>query len=265
MSNKQILIIEDGKTLLEAIEKKIQKEGYNTLTAIDGKEGLEKIKQNKPDLIILDVLMPKLGGFGVLEAMKKDSGIPNIPVIIISNSGQPVEIEKAIALGARDYLIKAEFDPEEVVAKMKKILKIADEEKINKNSTNKKETYKILIIEDDQLLLGLCSAKLQKDGFEIEMAVDAKEGLEKSINGKPNLILLDLILPGMHGLEILKKIKTNPDENVSKIPVIILSNLGQESDIEEGKKLGAEDYLIKASVTVDEIADKIKKVLNIDN
>lgn len=120
---------------------------------------------------------------------------------------------------------------------------------------------KILIIEDDPLLLDLCVKKLQKEGFEVDIALDSKQGLEKTIGDKPDLVLLDLVLPGMNGFEILEQIKTNSDTNVSQIPVIILSNLGQESEIAKGKELGAADYLIKATVTMNEIADKIKQAL----
>ena len=74
----------------------------------------------KPDLVLLDIIMPKMGGFEVMEEMQKDSGLKKIPVIVVSNSGQPVEIDKARELGARDWLIKTEFDPEEVIDKVVK-------------------------------------------------------------------------------------------------------------------------------------------------
>lgn len=257
MENKQkILIIEDEKVLLQAIEKKLQHEGYSTVTAFDGEEGLQRAREEKPDLILLDILMPKLDGFGVLEALKKES--LNIPVIIISNSGQAVEIERALAMGIKDYLVKAEFNPEEVVAKVASALK----DKTIKN-VSEKEAKKILIIEDDQLLLELSSTKLQKEGFVVEMAIDSEEGLRKALSVNPDLILLDLVLPGMSGFEILKQIKENPDKTISNIPIIILSNLGQDSDIKKASELGASGYLVKASVTIDEIATKIRKTLAI--
>jgi DNA-binding response OmpR family regulator len=262
MPNQQkILIIEDEKTLLEAIAKKLEMENYIVDTALDGEEGLEKIKNNKPDLILLDILMPKVDGFEVLENLNKDPELSKIPVIIISNSGQPVEIERAMALGVKDYLIKAEFDPQEVIIKIKNILGRSLKEE-NGNGQNKQgSTKNILIIEDDQLLRSLCSKKLAMEGFDVDTAIDAQQGLEKIKNNKPDLILLDLVLPGMSGFEILKIVKANPDQKIAATPVIILSNLGQESDIKKGKELGAADYLIKATTTTDEIVDKIKNIL----
>ena len=120
MTNKKILIIEDEITLLEAIERKLKIEGFQTITAMDGKEGMRKIETEKPDLILLDIMMPVMDGFEVLEEMKRKEYLPKIPVIIISNSGQPVEIDKIKKLGAKDWLIKTNFNPQEVIEKVKK-------------------------------------------------------------------------------------------------------------------------------------------------
>jgi two-component system alkaline phosphatase synthesis response regulator PhoP len=116
---KKILIVEDEEILLELLQKKLTQSGYNVSTAKDGEEGLRAIKKNKPDLILLDILMPKKGGFEVMEEIRLDPLLKDIPIIIISNSGQPVEIERAKALGAKDCLVKVEFDPQEVIEKVK--------------------------------------------------------------------------------------------------------------------------------------------------
>jgi len=117
---------------------------------------------------------------------------------------------------------------------------------------------KILIIEDDKFLRELISQKLVKEGYEISEAVDGEKGIEAVIKEKPDLVLLDLILPGINGFEVLARIKSDP--KVSQIPVIILSNLGQKDDIERALKMGATDYLIKAHFTPPEIVEKVNKV-----
>ena len=117
----------------------------------------------------------------------------------------------------------------------------------------------ILIIEDDKFLRELISQKLKKEGFTISEAIDGEKGVKKVKTEKPDLILLDLILPGIDGFEVLAEIKK--DHTVAEIPVIILSNLGQKDDIERGFKLGAVDYLIKAHFTPGEIIKKIKTIL----
>ena len=118
---------------------------------------------------------------------------------------------------------------------------------------------KILIIEDDKFLRELITQKLIKEGYDIIEAVDGEKGIKSVKKEKPDLILLDLILPGIDGFEVLAKIKENPV--LSQIPVIILSNLGQKDDIERGLKIGAVDYLIKAHFTPGEIIEKVKAVL----
>ena len=117
---KKILIIEDEKIMLDLLERKLKLEGYEVFTASDGRAGLEEMRRVKPDLILLDIVMPRMGGLEVMEEMGKEKSLKEIPVIVISNSGQPVEIDKARALGAKDWLIKTEFDPQEVIEKVKK-------------------------------------------------------------------------------------------------------------------------------------------------
>lgn len=117
---KKILLIEDEKVIREILQKRLTKEGYQISIAEDGEEGLEKMKKVEPDLIILDIIMPKKGGFEVMEGMQKEKTLKDIPIIIVSNSGQPVELGRAKELGAKDWLIKTEFDPQEVVEKVKK-------------------------------------------------------------------------------------------------------------------------------------------------
>lgn len=115
---KKILIIEDEEILLNLLQKKLTEHGYDVSLARDGEEGLKTLREEKPDLILLDVIMPKLGGFEVMEEIQKDEELKKIPVIIVSNSGQPVEIDRAKDLGVKDWLIKTEFGPQEVVDKV---------------------------------------------------------------------------------------------------------------------------------------------------
>jgi len=115
---KKILIIEDEEILLNLLKNKLSEIGYEVSVAMDGLAGLEAIKEIVPDLILLDLIMPKMGGFELLERRQEDESIKGIPIIIISNSGQPVELDKAKKLGVNDWLIKTEFDPREVIEKV---------------------------------------------------------------------------------------------------------------------------------------------------
>ncbi len=117
---KKILVVEDEEIICELLRRKLSQAGYEVSIAKDGVDGLEQMREAKFDIILLDIIMPNKGGFGVMEEMQKDENLKNIPVIVISNSGQPVELDRAKKLGARDWLIKTEFDPQEVLEKVKK-------------------------------------------------------------------------------------------------------------------------------------------------
>ena len=117
---KKLLIIEDEEVLLSLLQKKLIVEGYDVSIAENGEKGLEVMRRVMPNLVLLDIVMPKKDGFQVMEEMRKDESLKNIPVVIISNSGQEVELERAKELGAKDWLIKTEFDPMEVIEKVKK-------------------------------------------------------------------------------------------------------------------------------------------------
>jgi DNA-binding response OmpR family regulator len=119
---KKILIVEDDKFLRELIVKKLSSEGYEVPEAVNGEEGVKKIEEEKPDLVLLDLILPGMDGFEVLTQIKKNSELAQIPVIILSNLGQKEDIEKGLNLGAVDYLIKAHFTPNEIIEKVKKIL-----------------------------------------------------------------------------------------------------------------------------------------------
>ena len=120
---KTILIIEDDKFLRELITQKLIKEDYDVSEAIDGEEGIKKVKEGKPNLVLLDLILPGIDGFEVLARMKKDPVLASIPVIILSNLGQKEDVEKGLKLGAVDYLIKAHFTPGEIIEKIKNTLK----------------------------------------------------------------------------------------------------------------------------------------------
>lgn len=119
---KTILVVEDDKFLRELMSQKLTKEGFQIIQAIDGEEGLKKIKEEKPALVLLDLILPGIDGFEVLSKVKEDPEMSKTPIIILSNLGQREDVEKGIKLGATDYLIKAHFTPGEIIEKIKNII-----------------------------------------------------------------------------------------------------------------------------------------------
>ncbi|MDX9914155.1 MAG: response regulator [Candidatus Moranbacteria bacterium] len=122
MKNKKILIIEDDLTLRNALTEFLEADNFTVVVASDGEEGLALIGEIKPDLVLLDIILPKKNGFEVLKEMKSDNEVSDIPVMLLTNLGSLDDIEKALALGATTYLVKGDYQIKEIVEKIKNIL-----------------------------------------------------------------------------------------------------------------------------------------------
>lgn len=121
-----------------------------------------------------------------------------------------------------------------------------------------KEKSKVLVVEDDQFLRKIYEVKLSDEGFNVKIAVDGEEGIKLALDFKPDVILLDLIMPKLNGFEVLEKLK---GKEKIKTPIYVLSNLGQDSDVEKAKELGAEGYLVKAVTPINEVVRTIRSSL----
>jgi DNA-binding response OmpR family regulator len=118
----KILIVEDEEILLTALSEELRQEGFNAVGAKDGVEGVEKIVSEKPDLVLLDLVMPRLDGIGALKQMKENPETKDIPIVILTNLSDYDKVSDALSLGAMDYLVKANYRLEELVNKIKTIL-----------------------------------------------------------------------------------------------------------------------------------------------
>ncbi len=118
---KTILFVEDEATLQKTLGELLTNEGYEVISALDGEIGLRLAKDKKPDLILLDLILPKFHGLEVLEKLKKDEEIKNIPVIVLTNLEDMENVEKALELGATTYLVKVNYTPKEILEKIKKV------------------------------------------------------------------------------------------------------------------------------------------------
>ena len=114
----RIVIVEDDAFLAQMYASKLKLEGFTVHTAPDGQQGLVLIQRERPDAVLLDILLPKMDGFAVLEAIRKDPGTVHIPVLLLTNLSQKGDVDRGLSLGANDYLIKSHFVPTEVVAKI---------------------------------------------------------------------------------------------------------------------------------------------------
>jgi len=291
---QKVAVIEDDAILREILVNKLTQEGFEVVSTDKGGEAVALITENKPSLILLDILLPEKSGLEILEAIKGNAEMANTPVIAISNSGDAAEIEKAKELGVQEFLVKALFDSNDVLGKVQGLLGMKSSDMPQEENTNTQQAASapaeptpspekpqaapiaeevavpaptptnegpknVLIVEDDAFLREIAAKKLQAEGFSVSAAGDGNEAIEKISQQAPDIIVLDLILPELDGFGVLEKVRTNPA--TKDTPVIILSNLGQEEDIEKAKSLGATDYLVKAHFSFGEIVKKIHSVL----
>ena len=119
----KILLIEDDPFLLNMYATKFELENFKVVMAEDGEKGLKTAIKEIPDIILLDIMLPKMDGFEVLKGLKEEKSTQAIPVILLTNLSQKEEVERGLSMGANDYLIKAHFMPSEVVDKIKEVLK----------------------------------------------------------------------------------------------------------------------------------------------
>ena len=117
---------------------------------------------------------------------------------------------------------------------------------------------KILIVEDYATLRTLLAKKLSKEGFNVEQAPDGETAVELIPTFRPNIVLLDIMMPGIDGYEVLRQIRHNSDAEIAATPVIMLSNLGDDEDIKKAMVSGADDYMIKSNITADDVIEKMK-------
>ncbi|MFA6519485.1 MAG: response regulator [Candidatus Paceibacterota bacterium] len=118
----KVLIVEDEEVLAKVFQEKLEKSGYEVQVASDGEAALVSTASFKPDVIVLDLLLPKKNGFEVLEALKKDEELKVIPVIVVSNLGEDSDIKRSLQLGAADYYVKSEHPINEIIEKIKNVL-----------------------------------------------------------------------------------------------------------------------------------------------
>ena len=274
-SDKKILLIEDEQFLAEMYEMKFKKEGFNMITAGDGREGIEMARSEKPDLIFLDLVMPNIDGYQVLGTLKGDPKTKGLKIYILSNLAQEEEIEKGMKAGANGYLQKASLTPTQLLDLTKRIMNGEDcglrkitkkeDKKTNRsnlknnNGKNNQNGKQVLIIEDEEDIVEMYKFQLEQDGFKVDIAKNGAWGLKLAKQKKFDIIILDMMMPAMDGYTALTKMKKI--DSIKNVPIMVLSNSAQDQDIAKAKKCGATCYLLKSRITPKRLTAEVKKML----
>ncbi len=233
MKDKKILVIEDDPDMANLLILKLKKAGYKTILAEYANQGLEFAYNEKPDLIILDLILPGGDGASILSGLKRSPHTNLVPVIILTAVTDIEYKNRILHTGVNEYLYKP-CNCEMVLKKIEEILAV-----------NEQETCigKILVIDDDRDFGKLIAKRLMDNNFKVIRVEDGFQGVRFAKKENPDLILLDIMLPGGDGLFVLKKLKKFIETR--DIPVIILTAVKDPAYKIKTLEAGAEDYLEK--------------------
>jgi len=215
-----VLVVEDDLPTSELFTVNLIKSGYSVIHAYDGIEAVEKAREYKPFAILLDVMIPKKDGWEVLSDLKSDDITKSIPVVITSMIDNK---DLGYALGATDYLVKP-IDRETLIKTLSEF---------TLTTKRKKRQVNILLIDDEEITHEMIAKILEPAGFNLLHAYTGDEGLKLAIEYKPDLILLDLIMPDVNGFEVAENIKKHPVS--SQIPIFIITS--KDLTVEERMRL----------------------------
>lgn len=247
-SKGTVLIIDDDPHSSELVERQLSSAGFTSIKATSGETGLELARQLLPDVITLDVMMPGLDGWQVLQKIKSDPITASIPVVMMSVLDQHLLAE---SLGATGWLHKPLHRPE-----LKRLLAAIQ-------SASGKDTPRLLVVEDEPANAEWLRKLLERRGWLVVHAANGHEALTEIAQVRPSLILLDLMMPGMDGLQFLDRLRRNP--SASSIPVIVLTakDLSDQDRVSLQGKVA--DVVSKGSISAAALLEQINAILSINS
>jgi CheY-like chemotaxis protein len=235
-------VVDDDPTMRDVMRRFLAREGFDVVTANDGKEGLALARKLTPSVITLDVRMPGLDGWDVLRKLKADPELALIPVIVLTIVD---EKNKGYALGAADYMTKP-IDRD-------RLRGILDRYRSDDKA------QRVLVVEDEKTTRQLLRRMLVGEGWQVGEAENGRVALERMAEARPDLILLDLLMPEMDGFEFLSKLRQTP--TMRQIPVIVVTAADLSEEDRRRLSGGVERVLLKAAYSRDELLAELKDLV----
>ncbi|MBA3452953.1 MAG: response regulator, partial [Deltaproteobacteria bacterium] len=230
---KRLIVLADDSPLIHRHTVPIlEDDGYDVISAYDGEEAIAKVREHKPDLVITDVEMPKLDGYGVCKALKRDPATAHLPVLICSSLGEATDLERGFDAGADDYLVKPVI-PEELSTRVRALVL----------GSLPASRERVLVVDDSPAQRHYVADCLARQGFVVTTAENGKIALEKAAQIRPALVVSDYEMPVMNGFELVHALRRDPE--LRQIPVIMLTARDSKRDMAQMRAAGASAYLIK--------------------
>ncbi len=257
MKNKDILVIEDNDLNRKLVRALLQKSAYNILEAVDAESGILLAREHRPGLVLMDIQLPGMDGLSATRIIKQDPGLREIPVVALTAHAMEGDREKAMEAGCAGYISKP-FRIKDFLDAIQKFFPDGHEGKLPVEEAigGKK---RILIVDDDPLNVKLLATKLPNKQYEVFSANSGHEALKKLEQASIDLILLDIIMPGMDGYEVARRIKKDP--KTSEIPIIFITALEGTEETIKGLEAGADEFLNKPVSTL-ELLSRMRSLIH---
>lgn len=261
-----ILIVEDDPMISEIYQKKFDEAGFDVEAVESGEQVLLSAKVKKFNVVLSDLVMPKMDGFEVIKVLRSGGYNKDLKIIIFSNLSQKEDREKALKLGADGFIVKSEFTPSALVEEVKRLMGQFSEEQKNEEIRNgneepikNNEGKKILLIEDEDVFVEMFGEKLRQDGFQVEVAKNGAWGMKEALAKNFDLIIVDVMMPAMTGDEIIEKLKL--EDRTKNIPIIALSASVDEKMSQKILGIGANAFFVKTQIIPSQLSKKVEELL----
>jgi signal transduction histidine kinase/DNA-binding response OmpR family regulator/ligand-binding sensor domain-containing protein len=235
----RVLVVEDEDDAFDTLSAYLQSAGYVPIRARTGEEAMKLARTMKPLAITLDLVLPGMEGWNVLRGLKSEAATANVPVIIVSMIDNR---ELGLAIGADDYFVK----PVDWPRLMRRLAEL----------TSPRHAAKLLLIDDDVAVHAMLEQELTREGYQLESATSGREGLERAMQSKPDVIILDLMMPEMSGFEVAEALRAR--ESTSRIPIVVLTAKDLTAEDRDRLRNGTSGVVRKGSAAAARLIREIR-------
>ncbi len=250
----RILVVDDDANIINFFRAVLEEQGHTVATAENGIEAVKKAREFHPEVILLDVIMPQMDGYEVTEELKGNPETSSISIILVTGMDTLEDKVRGLECGADDFITKP-FNFDELVARVRSLVKL---KRLQDQLANLQKECKddfllrqkkslslnmVLIVEDDERISKIMSNVLGTGGYLTHTIINGLDAVDFIKDNTPDLIILDLMLPGLDGMEVLKRVRENP--LTREVPVIVVTAIDDFKTKIKGLYIGADDYLVK--------------------
>ena len=229
---REMLFVDAGKTLLHVVQAALSSDGFRVVAAHDAEQALAFCREHAFEMVLTSVQLPGMSGLELCRRIKEENSGRYLPVVILSSSDNPLDVETAFSFGADDYLLKS-FTPDMLAAKVSEHLDVVERKRHNK----------ILVADDNKLIRELLRHSFIKGGHCVLTAANGREALEIALAEHPDVVVTDIEMPEMDGYALCERLRDEPE--LRNTLVVIMSARDRQSDINRGERLGVSRYFVK--------------------